>query len=180
MESNSFIQMQPGDNITGLALGSETLKQLRGVVSMVQLQEPATGQPTPVTNTAGWAVLFCGPAGSNQSLAAAALGKELGQTVYRVDLAAVVSKYIGETEKKLGRLFKNAAGKKAILFFDEADALFGKRTGIKDAHDRYANTEAAYLLQLLQTQEVLVIFSAKTRDNIDSASVRRLRAVVQF
>ncbi|RYZ41876.1 MAG: AAA family ATPase, partial [Sphingobacteriales bacterium] len=94
--------------------------------------------------------------------------------------SAVVSKYIGETEKKLDRLFKNAEDKNAILLFEEADALFAKRTRIRDAHDRYANQEVAYLQQRIAMHEGLVIFTAKTKTNIDPAFIRRLRAVVSF
>src|SRR5688572_29199827 len=91
--------------------------------------------------------LFYGPSGTGKTLAGALLGKELRRDVLRVDLSAVVSKYIGETEKNLKRLFDDAESKAAVLFFDEADALFGKRTEVKDAHDRYANLEVGYLLQ---------------------------------
>ena len=104
----------------------------------------------------------------------------MGRPVYKVELSAVISKYIAETEKKLSRLFAAAVRSGAILYFDEADALFGKRTRIQDAHDRYANMEANYLLQLAEQQNVPVILSTKTRQNIDKAFIRRLRGIVQF
>jgi SpoVK/Ycf46/Vps4 family AAA+-type ATPase len=97
-----------------------------------------------------------------------------------VDLSAVVSKYIGETEKNLDRLFKKAADNHAVLFFDEADALFGKRTGIRNAHDRYANQEVNYLLAQAETHGVLVVLGVTAKTNIDKAFLRRLRFMIQF
>jgi SpoVK/Ycf46/Vps4 family AAA+-type ATPase len=100
--------------------------------------------------------------------------------VFRVDLSRIVSKYIGETEKNLSRLFDKAENKNWILFFDEADALFSKRTDIRDAHDKYANQEVAYLLQRIETYNGLVILASNQRANIDDAFVRRLQAIIPF
>jgi SpoVK/Ycf46/Vps4 family AAA+-type ATPase len=100
--------------------------------------------------------------------------------VFRNDLSRVVSKYIGETEKNLSRLFDRAGNKDWILFFDEADALFGKRTEIRDAHDKYANQEVAYLLQRIESFEGLVILATNQRGNVDEAFLRRFQAVVNF
>ena len=100
--------------------------------------------------------------------------------VYRVDLSAVVSKYIGETEKNLSRLFDAAEAANVILLFDEADALFGKRSEVKDSHDRYANLEAGYLLQRVESYRGLVILTTNRKDNLDQAFIRRLRFVVEF
>jgi SpoVK/Ycf46/Vps4 family AAA+-type ATPase len=128
----------------------------------------------------GLAALFHGPAGTGKSLAAALLGKALGRHVLAVDLPAVVSKFIGETEKNIDRIFAAAEAAGAILVFDEADALFGKRTEVKDAHDRYINAEAVYLLQRLERFRGLAIFATRHGENIDPAFVRRLRFAVDF
>ena len=113
-------------------------------------------------------------------MAAAVLARELGLELFRLDLATVVSKYIGETEKNLDRVFEAADGSNAILFFDEADALFGKRSEVKDAHDRYANIEVAYLLQKMETYPGAVILATNFRHNIDQAFLRRLDFVIDF
>ncbi|MFC6979438.1 ATP-binding protein [Microbulbifer taiwanensis] len=113
-------------------------------------------------------------------MAAAVLAAELGLDLYQVDLSQVVSKYIGETEKHLGRLFDDAEANSAILFFDEADALFGKRTEVSDSHDRYANLETSYLLQRIDEYEGLVILATNLPKNMDEAFARRLRFIVPF
>jgi len=124
--------------------------------------------------------LFVGPAGSGQALAAASLGKAAGMPVLRIDLSAVVSRSIGETEKNLDRIFDQAESAGSILFFDEADALFGKRTEVHDAHDRYANVETAYLLRKLEAHAGPVIVATGSRTNLDPAFLRRLRHVLEF
>jgi len=108
------------------------------------------------------------------------LGKSMGKDVYRVDLSQTVSKYIGETEKNLAKLFDKAENKNWILFFDEADALFGKRTDIRDAHDKYANQEVAYLLQRIESYNGLVILASNQRTNIDEAFTRRFQSIIHF
>ncbi|MCB0573369.1 MAG: ATP-binding protein [Saprospiraceae bacterium] len=128
----------------------------------------------------GFKALFCGPPGTGKTLTAALLGQQNKLDVYRVDLSMVVSKYIGETEKNLEKVFTRAEGKDWILFFDEADALFGKRTNISDAHDKYANQEISYLLQRLEDYPGLVILASNMQHNIDEAFARRLHAIVQF
>jgi SpoVK/Ycf46/Vps4 family AAA+-type ATPase len=128
----------------------------------------------------GYRALFLGPAGTGKTLAATLLGKATGRDVYRIDLSAVVSKYIGETEKNLAALFEQVRNSDCILFFDEADALFGKRTEVKDAHDRYANQEIGYLLQRAEEFEGLTIVSSTLRTNIDEAFRRRFNAVIRF
>ena len=112
--------------------------------------------------------------GTRTVTAARALARELGFGVYRVALREIVSKYIGETEKNINRVFK-AAGDGAVLLFDEADAIFAKRTEVKDAHDRYANMQSAYLLQRFEAYDGLVILTIKRKDNIDTAFTRRFR-----
>lgn len=128
----------------------------------------------------GYRALFYGPPGTGKTLTAMLLGKHTGKDVFRVDLSRVVSKYIGETEKNLSRLFDKAEHKDWILFFDEADALFGKRTDIRDAHDKYANQEIAYLLQRIEGYNGLVILASNQRANIDEAFVRRFQSIIHF
>ncbi|RQS65771.1 ATP-binding protein [Burkholderia sp. Bp8963] len=128
----------------------------------------------------GYRALFYGPPGTGKTLTAMLLGKQTGKDVFRVDLSRVISKYIGETEKNLSRLFDKAENKNWILFFDEAEALFSKRTDIRDAHDKYANQEVAYLLQRIESYNGLVILASNQRGNIDDAFVRRLQAIIPF
>ncbi|MEM9548292.1 MAG: ATP-binding protein [Bacteroidota bacterium] len=128
----------------------------------------------------GYRVLLYGPSGTGKTLTATLLGKYTKKPVFRVDLSTVVSKYIGETEKNLERLFLKAKNRNWILFFDEADAIFGKRTGVKDAHDRYANQEVSYLLQRIENFNGLVILSSNFKSNIDDAFLRRFNMIVKF
>jgi SpoVK/Ycf46/Vps4 family AAA+-type ATPase len=125
-------------------------------------------------------ILFVGPPGHGQALVAALLGKAAGLPVHRVDLSTVVSRYIGETEKNLSRVLLRAERSDSILFFDEADALFGKRSEIHDAHDRYANTEVNSVLQRMEAHDGLLIIASRSRANIDPAFLRRLRYVLTF
>jgi hypothetical protein len=124
--------------------------------------------------------LFYGPPGTGKTLAATLLGKTAGLDVYRIDLSKVVSKYIGETEKNLANVFDQAENKNWILFFDEADALFGQRTSTRSSNDRYANQEVSYLLQRIEDFPGVVILSSNQKGNIDQAFVRRLQSVVYF
>ena len=128
----------------------------------------------------GYRALFYGPPGSGKTLTASLLGQVTGKDVYRINLASVVSKYIGETEKNLEKVFNIAEDKEWILFFDEADSLFGKRTGIKDSHDRYANQEVSYLLQRIEEYGGLVVLSTNQKINIDDAFARRFQSVIRF
>lgn len=128
----------------------------------------------------GYRALFHGPPGTGKTLTATLLGKRINQPVFRVDLSMVVSKYIGETEKNLSLLFSKAENKNWILFFDEADALFGKRTNVKDAHDRYANQEVSYLLQRIEDFNGLVILASNLKGNIDKAFARRFQTITYF
>jgi hypothetical protein len=128
----------------------------------------------------GYKALFFGPPGTGKTLTAALLGQQTGRPVFRVDLSMVISKFIGETEKNLAQLFSRAEHKDWILFFDEADALFGKRTSVRDAHDKYANQEVAYLLQRVETYEGLVILASNHRQNLDEAFTRRFQSVIYF
>jgi hypothetical protein len=128
----------------------------------------------------GYKALFFGPPGTGKSLTAALIGKKTGKDVYKIDLSAIVSKYIGETEKNLAKVFNKAENKDWILFFDEADALFGKRTSVNDAHDRYANQEVSYLLQRIEDYDGLVILASNLKSNMDEAFVRRFNAMINF
>jgi hypothetical protein len=132
------------------------------------------------THGLGLTALFAGPSGTGKTLAAEVLAAELGLDLYRIDLSAVVSKYIGETEKNLRRVFDRAEQGGAILLFDEADALFGKRTEVRDSHDRYANLEVSYLLQRMEAYAGLAVLTTNLKDHIDPAFLRRLRFVVDF
>ena len=138
------------------------------------------GYEKTVARTQGLKVLFAGESGTGKTMGAQVIAAELGLEIFRVDLATTVSKYIGETEKNLDRIFGAAEGSNAILFFDEADALFGKRSEVGDSHDRYANIEVAYLLQKMEGYPGAVILATNFRRNIDDAFVRRLDFVIDF
>jgi hypothetical protein len=128
----------------------------------------------------GLSALFTGPPGTGKTMAARLISAELGLDLYQIDLSQVVSKYIGETEKNLHKVFDEADASQTILFFDEADALFGRRSEVKDAHDRYANIEIGYLLQRMEEYEGISILASNMRQNLDEAFVRRLRFIVEF
>ena len=128
----------------------------------------------------GYRVLFYGPPGTGKTLTAALLGKQFGKDVYRIDLSQIVSKFIGETEKNLEGVFKRAETRNWILFFDEADALFGKRTNVQSAHDKYANQEVSYLLQRVEDYSGLLILASNFKNNLDEAFIRRFHSVVHF
>ncbi len=128
----------------------------------------------------GIAVLFAGPSGTGKTMAAEVIANELGLDLFRIDLSSVVSKYIGETEKNLERIFKAAVRSNSVLLFDEADALFGKRSTVNDAHDRYANVEISYLLQKMEQYDGITILTSNLRGNIDEGFWRRLAFTVHF
>src|SRR5690606_26305303 len=131
-------------------------------------------------NEGGLAALFAGPPGTGKTMAAEAIARELALPLYRLDLSQVVNRYIGQTEKNLRRLFDAADVADIVLFFDEADALFGKRTEVKDAHDRYANLEISYLLERMERFKGLAILATNRRRDLDEAFARRLRFVIEF
>lgn len=128
----------------------------------------------------GLSILFAGPSGAGKTMASEVIANELGLDLYKIDLSSVVSKYIGETEKNLDRIFREAQSLQAILFFDEADALFGKRSEVKDAHDRYANIEIGYLLQKMEEHEGIIILATNLQQNMDQAFVRRIQVSIEF
>jgi SpoVK/Ycf46/Vps4 family AAA+-type ATPase len=128
----------------------------------------------------GIAALFAGPSGTGKTMAAQVLARSLGMEIYRVDLAGVMSKYIGETEKNLRQVFDACERANVLLFFDEADALFGQRMQVKDAHDRFANIEIDYLLQRMEQFDGIAVLATNRKNEIDSAFLRRVRFIVDF
>ena len=174
-------RLRPTRTWDDIVLDAERMSQLREVAVRCRHRETVFGQwgfsSQPST---GVAALFAGPSGTGKTLAAEVIAGELGVDLYKIDLANIVSKYIGETEKNLGRVFDAAEASNVTLFFDEADALLGKRSEVSDAHDRYANIEVAYLLQRLERYEGLVVMATNLAKNIDSAFLRRLHVVIEF
>lgn len=128
----------------------------------------------------GVKIMFSGPSGTGKTMAAQIIASELELDMYKIDLSMVGSKYIGETEKKLNRIFEETEVSNAILFFDEADALFGKRSEVKDSHDRYANAEIDYLLQKMENHNGIVILTSNLGKKVDDAFVRRMHFIVDF
>jgi hypothetical protein len=164
-----------------LVLPSGTLQQIREIDNWITHNDTLLhewGMKKKIKP--GYRALFYGPPGTGKTLTASLLGKQTGKDVFRIDLSRVISKYIGDTEKNLSRLFDKAENKNWILFFDEAEALFGKRTEIHDAHDKYANQEVAYLLQRIESYNGLVILASNRRSNIDEAFARRFQAIIHF
>lgn len=133
-----------------------------------------------LASSAGVTILFAGPPGTGKTMAAEVIASELGLDLFKIDLSTIVSKYIGETEKNLEKIFSEAQSSNAILFFDEADAIFGKRSEVKDAHDRYANIEVSYLLQRMELYDGVAILATNLRANLDEAFTRRLQFSVDF
>lgn len=164
-----------------LVLNAQTLDQIRHIETWLVhgstlIHEWGMGRRL----KPGYRALFYGPPGTGKTLTASLLGKYTNRAVYKVDLSMVVSKFIGETEKNLANLFAKAESKGWILFFDEADSLFGKRTAVRDAHDKYANQEASYLLQRVENYDGLVILATNLKSNIDDAFTRRFQSLVHF
>ncbi|MGI8802175.1 MAG: ATP-binding protein [Solirubrobacteraceae bacterium] len=166
-----------------LVLPRRQLDSLRSVSAHLRHRDlvlSGWGYDRTVGHGQGLKILFFGESGTGKTMTGRVLARELGLELYRIELAAVVSKYIGETEKNLDRIFDAATGSNAILFFDEADALFGKRSEVGDAHDRYANIEVSYLLQRMENYAGAVILATNFRSNIDDAFLRRLDFAVEF
>jgi hypothetical protein len=166
-----------------LVLPAATLLHLRQLADAVRHRHLVFGEWGFARHSGGsrsLRALFSGASGTGKTLAAGVIAGDLGLPLYRIDLSSVVSKYIGETEKNLERVFLAAEGSNGLLFFDEADALFGKRSEVKDAHDRYANIEVAYLLQRMETYDGVMILSTNLAGNMDEAFRRRLHFEVEF
>lgn len=173
----------PRYNWNDLILPSEPLEQLHEMTAWARYAHVVNddwGFGHKVGNVQGVSALFAGESGTGKTLSAQVIAKELGLVLYRIDLSAVVSKYIGETEKNLSVIFAEAKSGNAILFFDEADAIFGKRSEVKDARDRYANLEIAYLLQEIEDYDGIAILATNLRQNLDDAFTRRLDFLVDF
>lgn len=168
-------------NWDDLILSDQTYQQLQEIQiwlthNAVLLRDPHLGRKLKT----GYVALFYGPSGTGKTLTATLLGKYTGKDVYRIDLSQVISKYIGETEKNLSLIFDEAMDRDWILFFDEADSIFGKRTSVKDAHDKYANQEVSYLLQKVENHPGLVILASNFKGNIDAAFTRRFQSIIEF
>jgi hypothetical protein len=166
-----------------IVLPPDRLAQLREIAVQVLYQHVVYDEWGFASKTSlgrGVNVLFAGQSGTGKTMAAEIIAHELGLDLYKIDLSGLVSKYIGETEKNLARVFDEAGDTNAILFFDEADAVFGKRTEVRDSHDRYANIEVSYLLQKMEEYDGIVVLASNLRANIDEAFLRRVRAIVEF
>lgn len=166
-----------------IVLPESKVAQLKEICSQVKHRYRVFGEwgfDQKLSHGKGLSVLFSGPPGTGKTMAAQVITHELQLDLYKIDLSSVVSKYIGETEKNLAKIFDEAETSNAILFFDEADALFGKRTEVSDAHDRYANIETSYLLQKMEEYEGMVILATNLRENMDEAFTRRIRFIVEF
>lgn len=162
-----------------LILPGEVMTQLHEFLYWIE-QRDTVGRQWGGDVGGGPLALFCGPSGTGKTFAAAVIANQLGWPLYRVDLGRLVSKYIGETEKNLNRLFDAAHGQALVLQFDEADSLFGQRAEIKDARDRYANMEVSHLLARIEAHQGPVILTTNLRQNIDPAFMRRFQVVVEF
>ncbi len=167
--------------LSDIVLSKEIQKHYKNLEDWIKFNQPFMHQWDMEKRVRkGFRVLFYGPPGTGKTLTAGVLGNETKKEVYKIDLAMVVSKYIGETEKNLELLFARAEDKDWILFFDEADAIFGKRTSVRDAHDKYANQEVSYLLQRIEDYNGLVILATNMKNNIDDAFIRRFNDIVKF
>lgn len=176
-------RIDPTYGIDDIVLPSDELDQLEATIAQIEHRgrvysdwgfQAARGGGTGIN------VLFSGPSGTGKTMAAQIVARETELDLYRIDLATVVSKYIGETEKNIGRIFDEAADSSAIIFFDEADALFGERTEVRDAHDRYANVEINYLLQRMEDHDGVVLLATNFETNLDDAFHRRLDRTIEF
>ena len=181
--NNQATKIQPRYQWQDIILPPDTRQQLQEMVNMVQERPTVYGQWGFGQKQAlgkGLNALFAGESGTGKTMAADIMAGTLGLDLYKIDLSSLVSKYIGETEKNLERIFTEASTSNAILFFDEADAIFGKRSEVKDSHDRYANIEISYLLQRMEMYDGVVILATNLRANLDDAFTRRLHFAIEF
>jgi SpoVK/Ycf46/Vps4 family AAA+-type ATPase len=181
--SNLARKITPHYGWDDIVLPADTVAQMREICSYVEHRHTVYEQwgfGRKLALGLGLMALFAGESGTGKTMAAEIIAGALGLDLYKIDLSNVISKYIGETEKNLNRIFAEAETSNAILFFDEADALFGKRSEVKDAHDRYANIETAYLLQKMEEYDGVVILATNLKMNIDEAFLRRMHFVVDF
>jgi hypothetical protein len=176
-------RIQPAVGFADLVLPPDTMAQLKELLTRARYREQVLDvwkMGGPSARRRGLTALFAGPSGTGKTMAAEVLASELGLDLYTVDLATVVDKYVGETEKNLDRIFAEAERINGVILFDEADALFGKRSEVSDAHDRYANVEVAYLLQRMELFDGIAILATNLRANLDEAFTRRLDSLVDF
>lgn len=176
-------KIEPRYTWQDIVLPADTLNQLHEIVNTVRYRPQVYdrwGFEKKMALGKGVSALFAGDSGTGKTMAADIIARELSLDLYKVDISSLVSKYIGETEKNLDRIFTEAASSNAILFFDEADAIFGKRSQVKDSHDRYANIEISYLLQRMETYDGVVILATNLRSNLDEAFTRRLHFAIEF
>jgi len=181
--SELAVKIEPRYGWPDIVLPENKRVQLKEICSQARYRYRVFGEwgfDRKLSHGKGLSVLFSGPPGTGKTMAAEVIAGDLRVDLYKVDLSGVVSKYIGETEKNLSRIFREAETSNAILFFDEADALFGKHTEVSDAHDRYANIETSYLLQKMEEYEGIVVLATNLRENMDEAFTRRLRFIVEF
>jgi hypothetical protein len=177
------VKMEPRFTWEDLILPQETLQLLQQACSRVHHRHTVMhswGFDRKLPYGRGISMLFTGPPGTGKTMSAVVMAREMEAELYRIDLSRVVSKYIGETEKNLGEIFDQARLSGAILFFDEADALFGKRSEVKDAHDKYANMETSYLLQKMEEYDGLTILATNFAQNLDDAFTRRIQYIVKY
>jgi SpoVK/Ycf46/Vps4 family AAA+-type ATPase len=173
----------PVFQLCDIVLPPDALQQLREICWHAQHRETVFGAwrfAGKMSLGRGLNALLIGAPGTGKTMAAEIIAAEIGLDLYRLDLSCLVSKYIGETEKNLGQVFQEAARANAVLLFDEADAIFGKRSEVRDAHDRYANIEINYLLQKMEEFDGIVVLASNFHRNIDEAFRRRMRFVVEF
>ncbi|MGW0949828.1 ATP-binding protein [Streptomyces sp. NPDC002623] len=176
-------RIEPAVGWGDLVLPPDTLSQLRELTARARHRDRVLGEWGMRPGGArgrGVVALFAGDSGTGKTMSAEVIAADLGLDLYTVDLSTVIDKYVGETEKNLERIFSEAAGVNGVLLFDEADAIFGKRSEVKDAHDRYANVESAYLLQRMESFDGLAVLATNLRANLDDAFTRRLDLVVDF
>ena len=176
-------KVEPHFQWNDIVLPAEALAQLREVCDRVRQRHRVFsewGFDQKLSLGRGVNALFAGPSGTGKTMAAEILAQELGLDLYKIDLSGVVSKYIGETEKNLSAVFAAAENSNAILFFDEADSLFGKRSEVRDSHDRYANLEISYLLQKMEEYDGVAILATNLRQNLDESFLRRLTFTIHF
>jgi SpoVK/Ycf46/Vps4 family AAA+-type ATPase len=176
-------KIEPRVGWADILLPPDQKSQLRDICRQERYRSVVYGEwgfERKLSSGRGLSILFSGPPGTGKTMAAEVIARELKLDLFKIDLAQVVSKYIGETEKNLSRIFQEAEAGHVLLFFDEAEALFGKRSEVKDAHDRYANIELGYLLQRMEEHEGIVILATNLRKNMDEAFIRRMQIVVEF
>ena len=169
-----------GPSFADLVLPEHAAASLRQLVSWARVRDQVTARGPLRAKGSGIAALFTGSPGTGKTLAANVIAEELSIDLFQVDLSAIVDKYIGETEKNLERVFQSAEALNVVLFFDEADALFGSRSEVRDSRDRYANQEVAYLLQRMEQFDGITILATNLRGNLDQAFSRRMSFIVHF